>query len=158
MQRYLFLLMLWAPLSWAAIDAYEFRTPVDEIRFQELTAELRCPKCQNQNIADSDAPIAKDLRREVYRLINAGAADSEIVDFMVTRYGEFVLYRPVVNSHTWFLWYGPYLVLGVGALVILMIVYLRKANRRARPDAKKTELTAEERARLDALLEKDNKG
>lgn len=157
MRNLLLSLVLFAPLSWSAIDVYQFKSEGDEARFHELTAELRCPKCQNQNIADSDSPIAKDLRREVYRLVDSGAADTEVIDFMVTRYGEFVLYRPKVNSQTWFLWYGPYLLLGLGALVILLIVYMRKANRRAQPGAKSVELTAEERARLDALLEKDNK-
>jgi len=158
MRNLLLLLILVTPLSWAAIDVYQFKSQGDEERFQQLTAELRCPKCQNQNIADSDSPIAKDLRREVYRLVDSGAADTEVVDFMVTRYGEFVLYRPKVNSQTWFLWYGPYVLLGLGALVILLIVFLRKANRRAQPGAKSIELTAEERARLDALLKKDKNG
>jgi len=157
MRRFFLLFVILSSSSWGAIDAYEFRTPVEEIRFHELTAELRCPKCQNQNIADSDAPIAKDLRREVHRLLIQGAADSEIIDFMVTRYGEFVLYRPQINSQTWLLWYGPYVVLGFGAIVILLIVYTRKANRRVQPGARQYELTPEERARLNALLEKDNK-
>lgn len=143
--------------SFAAIDTYEFKTPEDEQRFHQLTAELRCPKCQNQNIADSDSPIAKDLRREVYRMVDTGAQDTEVIDFMVTRYGDFVLYRPKVNSQTWFLWYGPYIVLGLGLVVILLIVFLRKANRRAQPGAKNIELTEQERARLDALLNKDSK-
>ena len=143
--------------SFAAIDTYQFKSPEDEQRFHQLTAELRCPKCQNQNIADSDSPIAKDLRREVYRMVDTGAQDAEVIDFMVTRYGDFVLYRPKVNSQTWFLWYGPYIVLGLGLVVILLIVFLRKANRRAQPGAKNIELTEQERARLDALLNKDSK-
>lgn len=156
--RFLALLsLLLSTLSFAAIDTYEFKSSADEQRFQQLTAELRCPKCQNQNIADSDSPIAKDLRREVYRMVDSGAQDTEVIDFMVTRYGDFVLYRPKVNSQTWFLWYGPYLLLGLGLLVILLIVYLRKANRRAQPGAKDIQLTEQERARLDALLNKDTK-
>lgn len=149
--------LLFSTLSLAAIDTYEFKNSADEQRFHDLTAELRCPKCQNQNIADSDSPIAKDLRREVYRMVDSGAQDTEVIDFMVTRYGDFVLYRPKVNSQTWFLWYGPYLLLGLGLVVILLIVYLRKANRRAQPGAKDIELTEQERARLDALLNKDTK-
>lgn len=156
--RFLALLsLLFSTISFAAIDTYEFKSSVDEKRFHDLAAELRCPKCQNQNIADSDSPIAKDLRRELYRMVDSGAQDTEVIDFMVTRYGDFVLYRPKVNSQTWFLWYGPYLLLGVGLLVILMIVYLRKANRRAKLGAKDIELTEQERARLDALLNKDTK-
>jgi len=156
--RLVALMMLFvSSLTFAAIDTYEFQNSADEKRFHDLTAELRCPKCQNQNIADSDSPIAKDLRREVYRMVDSGAQDAEVIDFMVTRYGDFVLYRPKVNSQTWFLWYGPYLLLGLGLLVILLIVYLRKANRRAQPGAKDIELTEQERARLDALLNKDTK-
>lgn len=149
------LTLVLSSISWSAIDTYEFKNPADEKRFHALTAELRCPKCQNQNIADSDSPIAKDLRREVYKMVDSGAKDTEVVDFMVTRYGDFVLYRPKMNSQTWFLWYGPYIVLGAGLLVILLIVFLRKANRRTQPGAKDIELTEQERARLDALLNKD---
>lgn len=151
------LTLLVSTLSFAAIDTYDFKSAVDEKRFHDLTAELRCPKCQNQNIADSDSPIAKDLRREVYRMVDSGAQDTEVIDFMVTRYGEFVLYRPKVTSQTWLLWYGPYLLLGLGVLVILLIVYLRKANRQAQPGTRGVELTEQERARLDALLNKDIK-
>jgi cytochrome c-type biogenesis protein CcmH len=151
------MMLFFSSLNFAAIDTYEFKNSDDEQRFHDLTAELRCPKCQNQNIADSDSPIAKDLRREVYRMVDSGAQDTEVIDFMVTRYGDFVLYRPKVNSQTWFLWYAPYLLLGFGLVVILLIVYMRKANRRAQPGAKDIELTQQERARLDALLNKDTK-
>ncbi|WP_458576133.1 cytochrome c-type biogenesis protein [Aliamphritea spongicola] len=101
------LLVLISQSGYAAIDTYEFKDDLTRERFQALSAELRCPKCQNQNIADSNSPIAKDLRDELYRMLDSGASDTAIVDFMVTRYGEFVLYRPRVSSQTYLLWYAP---------------------------------------------------
>ena len=86
------------------VDTYEFRDEVTKIRFQALSKELRCPKCQNQNLADSNSPIAADLRKELYELLQQGKADSEIVTFMVDRYGEFVLYRPQLKKQTYILW------------------------------------------------------
>jgi cytochrome c-type biogenesis protein CcmH len=107
--------------------------------------------CQNQNLADSDADLAADLRREVYRMIVDGKSDDEIIDFMVARYGDFVLYRPPLKAKTVLLWIGPF-VLGASAIVLL-IVQLRR-RRTAQPKA--TPLSAEEHARLHALLENDD--
>lgn len=104
------------------VDTYVFQDKVTEIRFNALNKELRCPKCQNQNLADSNSPIAADLRREVYELLQQGKADIEIVDFMVARYGEFVLYRPRVSSLTYILWYGPAGLLFVGVIVVVVIL------------------------------------
>lgn len=81
----------------AAIDTYEFSDESDRQRFRELTSELRCPKCQNQNIADSDAPIAMDLRREIFRMLESGQDDEQIVEHLVARYGDFVRYKPPVE-------------------------------------------------------------
>jgi len=138
----------------AIIEAYEFDDPATEERFQRLTEELRCPKCQNNNIADSNSPIASDLRREVYRLLNQGADDEEVIDFMVTRYGEFVLYRPRVNEMTWILWYGPFVLLGIGLVAVLLI---SRRRRRTAVGETRPELDADERARLNQLLEQDKK-
>lgn len=139
----------------AAIEAYEFEDKATEERFQQLTEELRCPKCQNNNIADSNSPIASDLRGEVYRMLNEGAADDEVVDFMVTRYGEFVLYRPRVNEMTWILWYGPFVLLGVGLLVVVLIA--RHRRRAGTGKGSQAHLAPEERERLEKLLEQDKK-
>ena len=87
----------------AAIDTYEFQDEGARNRYRTLTEELRCPKCQNQNIADSDAPIAKDLRNEIHRMLGEGKSDDEIVDFLVARYGDFVHYKPPINERTWLL-------------------------------------------------------
>ena len=151
MIRALFLLVLFSTSSFAAIDTHNFKSVEDEKRFHALAAELRCPKCQNQNIADSDSPIAKDLRTEVFRMIDEGAEDETIIDFMVTRYGDFVLYRPKMNSQTWLLWNGPFLVLGFGVLVILAVVWQRRSRRKVSEAA----LSSDEQARLDALLKQD---
>ncbi|KEA64266.1 Cytochrome c heme lyase subunit CcmL [Marinobacterium lacunae] len=138
----------------ATIEAYEFEDKATEERFQQLTEELRCPKCQNNNIADSNSPIASDLRREVYRMLNQGASDDEVIDFMVTRYGEFVLYKPRVTEMTWILWYGPFVLLGIGGLVVLLI-----SRHKRRPVSREVEsgLDASERERLNQLLEQDKK-
>jgi len=105
-----------------ATDTYVFNDEVTEIRYKALVKELRCPKCQNQNLADSNSPIAADLRREVYELLQQGKADIEIVDFMVKRYGEFVLYRPKVSSLTYILWFGPALLLLIGVVIVVFII------------------------------------
>ncbi|WP_432697765.1 cytochrome c-type biogenesis protein [Marinobacterium sp. YM272] len=147
--------LFWAGVSQAAIEAYDFDNKATELRFQQLTAELRCPKCQNNNIADSNSPIASDLRGEVYRMLNEGASDDQVVDFMVTRYGEFVLYRPRVNEMTWVLWYGPFVLLGVGLLVVVLIA--RHRRRGGAAGAAEANLAPEERERLEQLLEQDKK-
>ncbi len=112
----------------AAIDAtpLEFRDRAEERRFQALIAELRCVMCQNQSLADSNAQIAHDLRREVFDLMRQGRSDREIKQFLVERYGEFVLYRPRFGAHTWLLWLGPALLLGAGGLVVVRIVRSRR--------------------------------
>ncbi|MCC6076864.1 cytochrome c-type biogenesis protein [Pseudomonas sp. GCM10022188] len=133
----------------AAIDTYEFNDEAARARYRTLTEELRCPKCQNQNIADSDAPIAMDLRREIHRMLGEGKSDEEIVDFLVARYGDFVRYNPPVNARTWLLWYGPWVLLATGLGVLTLIVLRRRRPSASGPG---TDLSAEERARLDQLL------
>lgn len=134
----------------AAIDTYEFKSEGERQRFRQLTEELRCPKCQNQNIADSNAPIAMDLRREIYRMFAEGKSNAEIVEFLVDRYGDFVLYNPPLSSKTMLLWYGPAGLLGLGVLTLGVIVWRR---RRGASNAASTELSAEERERLAQLLD-----
>ncbi len=99
----------------ATIEALTFDTPAEETRYRSLVAELRCLVCQNQNLADSNAELAQDLRRVTYQMIRSGRSDTEIVDFMVSRYGDFVLYRPPLTPATLFLWAGPvfFLLLGL---------------------------------------------
>ena len=111
------------------VETFEFQDEVTKIRFQALSKELRCPKCQNQNLADSNSPIAADLRRELYELLQQGKADSEVVDFMVARYGEFVLYRPRVSSLTYILWFGPALLILIGIIVVVIILRKKPATK-----------------------------
>ena len=133
----------------AAIDAYSFKDDAQRARYTELTRELRCPKCQNQDIADSNAPIAADLRREIYRMLGEGQSNPQIIDFMVQRYGEFVRYKPALNAHTWLLWFGPAGLLLAGMLVIGVVVSRRRGQRGEHDSA----LSEEERKRLAYLLD-----
>ena len=149
---WLLVLALMAPLALAAIDTYEFDTEEQRQRFYQLSSELRCPKCQNQNIADSDAPIAMDLRREVYRMLNEGKDNEEIVDFLVARYGEFVRYKPALTPATAILWFGPAAMLLAGFLVLL--VMLRRRQKALREAAGKS-LSQDEQRRLQSLLERE---
>ncbi|MCP4985895.1 MAG: cytochrome c-type biogenesis protein CcmH [Colwellia sp.] len=128
------------------VETFEFKDEVTKVRFQALSKELRCPKCQNQNLADSNSPIAQDLRRELYELLQQGKADSEIVDFMVNRYGEFVLYRPRVSALTYVLWFGPAVLILIGIIVVIVVV------RRKPTDKKDLALSAEQQDKLKNLL------
>ena len=141
-------LSLWAmAANAAAIDDYVFATPEQQSRFIQLTTELRCPQCQNQSIADSNATISEDLRREVYRLIDEGREDQDIIRFMQERYGDFVLYKPRLNAQTLLLWFGPLLLL-IMALVILVVIV--KRHRKADQPCV---LDKTEQAELDNILD-----
>ncbi|WP_404819149.1 cytochrome c-type biogenesis protein [Vibrio tritonius] len=110
--------LLWASHVWAAIDVYHFDSAEQEIQFQELSAALRCPKCQNNTIADSNAALAKDLRQKVYEMTKEGKSRQDIVDYMVARYGDFITYNPPLTLGTLILWVGPLLVLMFGLVMI----------------------------------------
>ncbi|RLU01951.1 MAG: cytochrome c-type biogenesis protein CcmH [Ketobacter sp.] len=110
--------------AYATIDAYEFDDYEKEQRFRVLIGELRCPKCQNQNISDSNAGLAKDIKDRAYRLINEGKSNQEITSYMVERYGDFITYRPPMKPSTWFLWFGPFVLTSL-AIVILLIRKLK---------------------------------
>ena len=113
------LMIFWSAQSLAVIETYEFSTPDLELRYKALSQELRCPKCQNQNIADSNAPISRDLRAIVHEQLEAGATNEEIIDFLVDRYGEFVRYRPGMDSNTLWLWSAPLILLVMAVAVVL---------------------------------------
>ena len=133
----------------AATSVYDFSSPEQEQTFRELTKELRCPKCQNQDIGDSDAELAKDLRDKSYELLQAGKSKQEVIDYMAARYGNFILYKPPFQASTMILWFGPVLVMLVG--LIIVVVRTRKQPRNRAEDA----LSAEQEARLNELLKKD---
>lgn len=145
------LLALWlvAP-TLAVIETYEFSSADLEARYHRLSQELRCPKCQNQNIADSNAPISEDLRRLLYEQLEAGASDDEILDTMVSRYGEFVRYRPSTEGVALWLWLAPVLMLAVGILILSGLLRARRTPAPAMDDS--------ERERLKQLLEQDARG
>lgn len=126
----LMLLVLLALAGFAdaqAIEPMPFANHAQEVRFQHLTAQLRCPMCQNESLADSNAPIAHDLRNRVFKLMQQGKSDAEIKQYLVDRYSDYVLYDPPLNRRTWLLWFGPLLILLAGASVVVMAI--RKRNR-----------------------------
>ncbi|MDC9720335.1 MAG: cytochrome c-type biogenesis protein CcmH [Gammaproteobacteria bacterium] len=108
------MLSLVVPIANADIKSYEFAQPQMAQRFSDLTTVLRCPKCQNQNLADSDSIIAKDLRAQIQTLLNDGQSDKQITDFMVQRYGDFILYDPPFNQATLVLWIAPIAMIFIG--------------------------------------------
>jgi cytochrome c-type biogenesis protein CcmH len=128
------------------VETFEFDNEVDKIRFQALSKELRCPKCQNQNLADSNSTVAIALRLELYNMIKDGRADSEIVTFMVGRYGEFVLYKPRVSGLTYVLWFGPILFILIGIVVVIVMV-------KRKPEKKEAlALSSQQQDKLNELL------
>lgn len=135
-----------ASSAWSVVDVFEFNSELDRERYLELIEEMRCPKCQNQNLAGSDSPIAQDLRREIHRMLDEGKSDQEIVDFMVARYGEYVLYKPRVQRSTWILWGLPLGLVAFGVLLLLLIGRKRK-DQLAPPSG----LSDEDLERLQAL-------
>lgn len=110
-----------------AIDPLPFKDRAEELRFQDLTRELRCLVCQNENLADSHAPLAKDLRQQVFEQMQTGKSDAQIKEWLTDRYSDFVLYDPPLRGGTMLLWFGPFALLLIGAIVVAMIV--RKRSR-----------------------------
>ena len=111
--------------AWAVDAQEEFDDPVLNERYRALIREIRCPKCLNENIAESKAPVAAELRREVRRLVGEGASDDEVKTFLSARYGEFVLYRPRMTPTTFAVWAAPFVLLALGALVFWRVVAAR---------------------------------
>ncbi|AMD01914.1 cytochrome c-type biogenesis protein [Halomonas chromatireducens] len=141
-----FLLLLMAGMVHAgAIEVREFDDPVMEQRYRSLTASLRCPTCENQAINDSDAPVSRDMRDRVYEMLMADRADMEIRDHMVERFGNYVLYNPRLEGRTYLLWGLPAGLVVLGGILVVLVV-------RARRNASARALSVEERARLDALI------
>jgi len=117
------LILLLLPLSlFARIESHQFDNPSQDALYVQLTKELRCLVCQNQNLADSNAELAKDLREKAYAMVKQGKTHDEITDYMIARYGDFVLYRPPVNKSTYFLWLGPFIFLLFGLVAVFFIM------------------------------------
>ena len=143
---WLALVMLLSGPAWAEEARPLGDDPVVEARLKTLAVELRCLVCQNQTLADSNAPLAEDLRREVREMIVKNMSDQEIIDFLVSRYGDFVLYRPPLKSTTTVLWVGPFVLLAVGA--IALVVALKRRGQKVADAA----ITEEEHRRVEQLL------
>ncbi|KXI23203.1 cystathionine gamma-synthase [Photobacterium sanguinicancri] len=144
------LLVLTASLpAYAAIEVHTFDNVTQEEAFQELTATLRCPKCQNNTIGDSDAPLAQDMRQKVYDMLQQGKEKQDVVDYMVARYGNFVTYEPPVMLSTIILWLGPFLFIAIGFTVLVM-----RSRRTTATDntAKADDFDEQEAKRLKTLL------
>lgn len=118
-------LLLFACINAHAIDPLPFKDRAEEVRFQQLTRQLRCLVCQNQDLADSDADLAKDLRKQVFDLMRSGKSDAEIKQYLVARYNDFVLYDPPLKPGTWLLWFAPFALVLIGAIVVLRILRQR---------------------------------
>jgi len=140
------LLVSWIQAASAGLETFDFTGNVEEDRYKELIAEVRCLVCQNQSLADSDAELAHDLRREIYELMQQGQNDDQIIEFLVARYGDFVLYQPPVKPSTYILWYGPFVLLILGILMLFRT--LRQRRQQATP-----EFSEEEQRRLQQLLD-----
>ncbi|MBP6734866.1 MAG: cytochrome c-type biogenesis protein CcmH [Chromatiaceae bacterium] len=131
------------------LEEFKFQDPAQAEDFRRLTAELRCLVCQNESLAGSQADLAQDLRKEVYRLLQSGKSRQEVITFLVDRYGDFVLYDPPLKPSTYPLWFGPLLLAGVGGLFLLLTLRKKK-------EAREEALSPEERQRLQALLADDS--
>ncbi len=145
------LILLLCTLSLGAlatnIEVYDFDSPAQERTYKELTTELRCLVCQNQDIADSNAELAQDMRHKVFRMLKDGKSKQEIIDFMVERYGDFVRYKPPFEAKTLVLWVGPFVVF------VLAVTFMLRAIRRARQREERRELSTEQIAHAADLLD-----
>ena len=141
-----------APLGFGAIDTYEFASAEDEARYKALIDELRCPKCLNTNLSGSDSPISADLRRTVATMVQAGKGDQAIRDYLLARYGDFILYRPRVMPATYALWFGPAVLFLLALLIVVRMV------QRQRQDAGPAPLTDAEQAALARLANRGGQG
>ncbi|MDR5892111.1 cytochrome c-type biogenesis protein CcmH [Halomonas mongoliensis] len=144
----LVLLLVAGTVQAAGIEVREFDDPVMEQRYRSLTASMRCPTCENQAINDSDAPVSADMRDRIYLLLQEGVSDIEIRDHMVQRFGDYILYNPRLEGRTFLLWGLPAGLVVLGAIVVVLIV-------RSRKTASAQALSEEERARLQALINRE---
>lgn len=142
--------LLFSSVAFSSIDALNFTSPQQESDYHQLTQSLRCPQCQNNNIADSNATIAVDMRGKVFELLQEGKSKNDVVDYMVARYGNFVTYDPPMTASTLVLWIAPLL------LVLLGVVFLLRRKPKAQSAVKSQDvLTDEDNTRLAELLNKD---
>ncbi|MGF1739120.1 heme lyase NrfEFG subunit NrfF [Photobacterium satsumensis] len=105
-----------------SVETFQFRSSAEQRRAIELSRRLRCPQCQNQNLIESNSPVAKDLRLKVYQMVNDGDSDEDVIEYMTSRFGDFVLYKPRLNPQTYLLWGGPFLLLGLFGSIIWVTI------------------------------------
>ncbi len=145
--KFIFVLFLsFSSVVISGVEVHEFSNKEDEQQFKTLINELRCLVCQNQNLADSNAELAQDLRKEVYQMIKSGQSSDEIVAFMVARYGDFVLYKPPFKAQTYILWIGPFVFLLLAVVFLFVFIKNKKTD-------KEKEMTDEEKQRAKLLIE-----
>jgi cytochrome c-type biogenesis protein CcmH len=146
----LIFLLLMAAASMAGVEYREFANPEQQEAYESLTSELRCLVCQNQTIADSNADLASDLRRQVYEMLQKGQSKEDIIKFMTERYGDFVLYNPPFKSKTVLLWFGPVLFILIGVIFVALLI--RRKQNRPQPA-----LSDEQRQKIRRLLDEGDR-
>jgi cytochrome c-type biogenesis protein CcmH len=154
MKRLLFIFSLMMSCGSYAVDTYQLPDPKQQETYETLTKELRCLVCQNQTIADSNAELAGDLRRQVYEMLQQGKSREDIVQFMTDRYGDFVLYKPAFKGKTSVLWIAPVVFLLIGLITVFFIIRRKKAAANQHSQADVLEMDAEKQKRIRSLLEK----
>ena len=151
MKRLLFMLVLLSG-SCYAVDSRQLSDPKQQESYETLTKELRCLVCQNQTIADSNAELASDLRRQVSEMLAQGKSKEEIVQFMTDRYGDFVLYKPAFKGKTLLLWIAPIAFLVIGLIAVLLVIRSKKAKEKLTSDAGVLQIDVEKQKKIRSLL------
>ena len=154
MKRLLFIFLLIMSSSVYAVDFRQLSDPEQQETYETLTKELRCLVCQNQTIADSNAELAADLRRQVYEMLQQGKSKQEIIQFMTDRYGDFVLYKPPFKGKTSVLWIAPVVFLLMGLITVFFFIRRKKAAASQHSQAGALEIDAERQKKIRSLLEK----
>ena len=152
MKPILFIMLLVISINSHAVDSRQLSDPKQQENYETLTKELRCLVCQNQTIADSNAELASDLRRQVYEMLQQGKSEQEIIRFMTDRYGEFVLYKPAFAGKTSLLWIAPVVFLFMGLMMVFFIIRRKRATAQIQVDA--LEIKSEKQKKVRSLLEK----
>ncbi|MCL1060476.1 heme lyase NrfEFG subunit NrfF [Shewanella gelidimarina] len=152
LSAFILLLSMASVANATPVDTYQFKSPEKQKRALSLAHSLRCPQCQNQNLVDSNSPVAQDLRLEVYEMVDEGKNDDEIIEFMTSRYGEFVLYKPRMEAKTYVLWLGPIGLLLFGGMIGFLFIRKQRIA-----ESNTEELTSEDQKELDRLLKRDTK-
>ena len=152
MKPLILLFLLTFTISSHAVDSRQLSDPKQQESYETLTKELRCLVCQNQTIADSNAELASDLRRQVYEMLQQGKSEQEIIRFMTDRYGDFVLYKPPFEGKTSLLWIAPGLFLFMGLTTVFFVIRRKKASAKAQVD--NLDISSEKQKKIRSLLEK----